>query len=209
MIILILEYANMNNLCGQQGALDLYMQLHVIRRLDGTLTIAEVTSQRGRWLRLRGVCCFSSFGVCVVFRRWPETPLPCMRSSERPARPTQADSRRTELWRPCVRACRGSWSARTVYTGPTSSGGHRTVFISGHSCGNGMWVLSDRCGHNIPRPGASQHLLMEAPQTATTWRRSSGLFTTRQKNTLKVFQTRDCFMHESVRLNKILYRFLK
>lgn len=57
----------MNNLCGQQGALDLHMQLHLIRRLDGTLTITEVTSQRRRWLRLRGVCCFSSFGVCVLF----------------------------------------------------------------------------------------------------------------------------------------------
>lgn len=67
MIILILEFANMNNLCGQQGALDLHMQLHLIRRLDETLTIAEVTWQRRWWLRLWGVWCFPSFGVCVLF----------------------------------------------------------------------------------------------------------------------------------------------
>lgn len=102
----------------------------------------------------------------------------------------RGDSRTTHSWRPYTRACHGSWSARTVYTGPTSAG-HRTVLTSGRTCGSGMWALSDRRCYDIPRPGASQHRLMEALQTATTWRRSCGLFTIRQKNRLKVFITRD------------------
>lgn len=48
----------MNNLCGQQGAFDLHMQLHLIRRLDGTLTI-----RKWRHREVDG----SGFGVCVVF----------------------------------------------------------------------------------------------------------------------------------------------
>lgn len=151
---------------------------------------------KGRWRNRKWrYCDVNGYGFCTVCffqpRRLPEASVPYMLPSGRPGRPTRADSRRTESWRPCVRACRGSWSTRTVYTGPTSSGGRRTVLTSGRPCGNGMWVLSEHRCHSTPWPGASQHLLMEAPQTATTWRRSSGLFTIRQKNGLKVFKARD------------------
>lgn len=163
-------------------------------RLTSTRTCIWIAVWTGRW-RKRKLRHESGYGysLCVLFfqlRRLPKAPVPCMLPSGSPGRPTLADSRRSESWRPCVRACRGYWSTRTLYTGPPSSVGRRTLLTSGRSCGNGIWVLSDHCCH-IPRPRASQHLLMEVPQTATTWRRSSGLFTTRQKNRLKVFKTRD------------------
>lgn len=61
--------ANINNLCGHQGAFDLRLQLRLIGRLDGPLTKAEVTSPRRQRLQLRRVCCAfpALVCVCVVF----------------------------------------------------------------------------------------------------------------------------------------------